>query len=769
MTKSREQEIWRALDRARGTHPADDLVGCLDTLERAGIEIRPEDVQLLLRRIPSAGSEYYVPISLARFIADLVAPYSPSSILDPWAGIGPLAATVAQRLRPETFVVFNRNPEAHAILQKLDSRGVLNPQLVDPLEALEDSVSQFDLVVSCPPLGYRSSQSLFVEVGGAQHAIRDTYDHLLILLGCQRLSEGGVGAFLVTTRFMLEDKAGSARWALRELGFHIRACIEIPSGTFHPRTTIPTNVVLIERGDPGPVFVAQFSQDTKHQEIIRQNCALHREGKRAAQGRFLPISEFRGFPVLAALERVHELAKRMGLEEVRLGSIVDAVTTTKSGARFDRLPETPNSVYLPLMAATPATTSQNHLPEKLKSYLQLVIKEDLAEASFVAGLLNTTLGLAIRDVARRGVTIQRISRNELLDAPLFLPSLDVQRKLIAAQATIGRLRNELNELESSLWRRPASIAQLQAEIRSVNKEDRFQDWVETLPFPLASVLWRYHAFKGSTRETYERLLAFFEVLAEFSAVVHLSAFSSNSVLWEEIGRDLKERLQEQSLSLDRATFGTWKLCVELLSTRARKLLAESAELCVEMYRTHDQRLLECLTSKGVVSILQETNAIRNSASAHVGAVSEKAANRTLSTLTEHLSRFREVSADCWRSYELVRPLECKHRDGVFHYDAQRITGTRSMPFETTELDLTEAMEDGCLYLWSPGEDRALMVLPMIKILPSPKTEQNACYFYNRRQGGGIRFLSYHFETDPDVVQPFNDTARILDSLLEQGE
>ena len=91
-----------------------------------------------------------------------------------------------------------------------------------------------------------------------------------------------------------------------------------------------------------------------------------------------------------------------------------------------------------------------------------------------------------------------------------------------------------------------------------------------------------------------------------------------------------------------------------------------------------------------------------------------------------------------------------------------------MPFQITELELTEAMEDGHLHLWSPGEYRTLRLLPLIRMMASPKTEQNECYFYNRRQSKGIRFLSYHFETDAEVVQTFEDTATVLDSLFNEG-
>jgi hypothetical protein len=47
-----------------------------------------------------------------------------------------------------------------------------------------------------------------------------------------------------------------------------------------------------------------------------------------------------------------------------------------------------------------------------------------------------------------------------------------------------------------------------------------------------------------------------------------------------------------------------------------------------------------------------------------------------------------------------------------------------------------------------GSDSALL-LPLIKILPSPRTEENACYYYSRRDSNKVRYLTYHFGADSE--------------------
>ena len=59
------------------------------------------------------------------------------------------------------------------------------------------------------------------------------------------------------------------------------------------------------------------------------------------------------------------------------------------------------------------------------------------------------------------------------------------------------------------------------------------------------------------------------------------------------------------------------------------------------------------------------------------------------------------------------------------------------------------MEHGVLYLKAQDERIALALLPLIKVMPSPRSAENACYFYNRQERDGVHFVSYHFEKEAE--------------------
>jgi hypothetical protein len=95
-------------------------------------------------------------------------------------------------------------------------------------------------------------------------------------------------------------------------------------------------------------------------------------------------------------------------------------------------------------------------------------------------------------------------------------------------------------------------------------------------------------------------------------------------------------------------------------------------------------------------------------------------------------------------------------------------GTRT-PFAIDTVEVSEAMEDGHLHFKSPDEKRGLRLLPLVKIMPSPKTEENACYFFSSEGKEGHRFLSYHYQAESEVTHSFDDVANTLSSLaFENG-
>ena len=71
-----------------------------------------------------------------------------------------------------------------------------------------------------------------------------------------------------------------------------------------------------------------------------------------------------------------------------------------------------------------------------------------------------------------------------------------------------------------------------------------------------------------------------------------------------------------------------------------------------------------------------------------------------------------------------------------------------------------------LYLASRNCGRALLLLPLVQVGPSPSSAKNACYFFNRLDKEGARFVSYHFVDEPEREDLSDATSAAIRLLTE---
>ena len=121
--------------------------------------------------------------------------------------------------------------------------------------------------------------------------------------------------------------------------------------------------------------------------------------------------------------------------------------------------------------------------------------------------------------------------------------------LTSMEATVARLRDDL-------WRHPQNASRVlagskPARLRSVRR------WLDTLPYPLASILQRFSAMRDQ-KERLEALLgAFLRGVAQFSCAVLLSVLRADSELLSVVRPDIVRVAGRQGNRFNRAEFGLW--------------------------------------------------------------------------------------------------------------------------------------------------------------------------------------------------------------------
>jgi len=757
----REQirKLVQELDLAPGT----DLADIVGAAQERGIAIGWEDLNFLASRLSWRGagvpSRYVV-----EFLGAYLAGRGVRRALDPWAGTGALLTGLVTTKAVLEGVGIVQTANELAVAQAISRTLPIEWLHADPERLLQDEPREFDLVVSHPPVSVALSLTRavgkFQTVGGAIE-VRDWAISVLVLRSCLRIADDGKGVFILPYHFLAHRPPEGVVASLSRFGLYLDAVLALPQRAFPPSTAMSDIIVVVSRRQSERLFVGQIDPARDSKPLLA-NLRQRRVGKVRELGRLVDPSTFSSWRDLVLEEEIEELAAGSGVRPVRLAEIAEVVNLgdrSEDGGFKDY----PNAVFLPLIGNSLAVTSVDALRIKPQNCAQIVIRSEAAFADYVAGFFNTPLGRKIRERLSGGF-IPKITKRTLSDAVVFLPPIEVQTKVVGVHRSIRELALQLEDHERALWSRPGDANRIGRAIASLNQKEAFESWIETLPFPLASILWRYLA-DAEPHLKNSHLLHFFEATAQFVACLMLSAFRSDPQFFHDNRESWLDRDTRQSQTFRRSSFGDWVVFGERLAKFTRRMLSdkERRALCLALYKTQRVDLIDSLASKTLHAILKTANTYRNDWK-HGGVESAKEEARRLALLEIELTRMREVLADSFSESLLLRPGPSEYRQGVFQYKATSLMGTRTT-FRTVTVETSLPMERDRIYLLDMSSRTPLEVVPFFRMMPGPKTEETACYFYNRVVKDGVRWVSYHFEQEAEVVKP----DKILLDLIQELE
>ena len=700
------------------------------------------------------------PHFIQKFIHDYLKDNPLNSILDTSAGIGALLAPIVHELAPNQAIALEENQQAHEIAIMLGYESGIDWRLGSPLNLLDDIKQEFEIIVGSPPWS-STRESLTFPLDDENIEIRDDMDKLIILKSSLLMTPDGAGFFITSPNFAFKHFKNGVYKNLSRFNLFIDAILSLPGGTFS-RTPQGGLLVIIRKQKPEKLFVGELSSNAASNKIILKNLKARKQGKIPQLGALIEFNSFSSFQTLIAEREFEKLVSSLGLQPTPFCKIAKEINVIKPN-QDEESSNLQNVIYVPKIGRSQAVVSLADLQVKPQNCFQVVLDSDKAIPAYVANFFNTKLGIKIRESLSSGYTIPKISKSQLFKANIYLPDMEAQAKTVHINSFISDRLTQLEILQRQLWNNPRNIKEIEKTVISSTRENGFEIWMETLPFPLASVLWAYHAEDADIGRKVDNLFNFFEALSEFTATVLLSAFASDMSFYHQKSEKWINKDPKYRDWIDTPTFWGWTFLSGQLAKETRKLLSTEAERerCLDLFGRPDIDFLEMLTNKKIFEVLREVVGYRNQWKGHSGIVSSEESDRRLKILESSLSDVRHVISDRYSTVSLLSPESSEYSEGIFSYQVKDLRGTRT-PFKKESVKTLTPMDKQELYLIHDNQLKPIKLLPFIRLMKSPKTKQNACYFYNRLNKEGVRWVSYHFESEADVIRPDDE---IMSTLL----
>ncbi len=734
------QKIWTMLDKLRRTSTFQfgdskllELIAAIKGIEKIDEILGDENI---VRLLTARNDGFVPPLYIYNFINDLSKSVNPKLHLDPYL----TPSSPCNFFDFGTSSAYCLNQTALEIIKTAFANAKTEIHLGDGSKQLDSIKTKFDLITSFPPFAMRREP---IEIKG----FRTSYDFAstLLIQSSLLLNDNGKAIFLMSSSFLFDDKN---KEVISKLGLFVDAVFVIPNGAFLPQTNITSNLIVVTRQPKEKTFIAEISNDEKANKTILDNYKNRRAGKAIQLGALVDFKEFKSFQAFISENEMQELVKRIGYPPIRLTEFALAINVLKKDSK-NEVEHISNSIYFPKIGNSPVVTNPSEMKIKPKNYFQIQLDEVKANSIYVANYFNSAVGKKLRGSLEVGAIIPQIPKSQLSNCVLHLPDIKTQLELIEIDSKIDQFTFRLDELKRNLWKQPKNYNLIAKELKSINQEEKLEHWIDTLPFPISSILWRYYATKENDKKV-EHLFHFFEALSEFFSMIMLSALVQDKEFYKQechkwIGTD--EKFKEWYF---RATFGSWNVLTSRLSKATREYLVDKdkQDLCRSLYGNPSTAFLNMLTNKGIVNILSAIAELRNKWKGHSGITSEEESKQRVTALEQQLNELRKFIADGFDDTKVISAKQGELDEGVWTFIAKELVGTK-LPFIETEIKSLTGLEKKKLYLTHSNQNKPVELLPFIKFIEV----SDAVYFYISIESKNVRWVSYHFDKNPEITQP----------------
>lgn len=589
----------------------------------------------------------------------------------------------------------------------------------------------YDLILSVLPLGPISSNFFACQI---------------VERSAKLLSEEGYCVFPFAKTIALYS---AEKWLskLEDEGLYCTAIIDMPTGSYAPQSMVETEIVVFSKKKAEKRFAGLLSDKEMADKIVDNYLKKKTSTKGPKLGIYVE-GEIRCYSDYQNAARIQN--KNKSLAKVFKGTplAIKTIGSVHAPNKNNEFKENGNAVYVPKLGNSPVVTSISDFQIKAQNYFQIIVNPEIVLPRFLVFFLNSEEGVNLRQLSYRGATIKSFNVKALEDMVIPCPTIELQSEYLKTYDQLESLRVDIEALKDKLMKFPASYKRIRKEIRDINNTgDKFAQWIESLPYPIATILKRY-SVADKPQDQQEMLFYFYEAYSIFEAAILSAALNRNLIESDRLNNIDPDYFEK-------ASFGNWVRMDRTLSNVFLDAVNTSDDdkkkAVLECFKTNDENLIKLICDKSVCNTLEQASVHRNNWKGHTGITSEVLYEEHSRILGSLLTKLQESIKDLYERVRLVRPVSLTFSNGLFSNSVEVLTGSNPI-FSKAKIESYKALDSSKLYIQIIDTKEMLELPPYFIMKNSPVDAKNACYFYSRVENGDTKYVSYHFEEKPEDIE-----------------
>ena len=446
------------------------------------------------------GGEIHAAKEVATLLIELVKPRSGMSIYDPCVGTGNTLLEArrhvtrtdeggklrlfGQEIAPETLALCKMNLLVNGVF---DADIRLGNTLTAPQHAAHGKLMEFDRVIANPPFAvpqlhggelenepycrfrYGIPPKSFSDFAFIQHMIASV------------APEGAMAVVVPHGVLFRGGSEGRIRQGILEDDL-IEAVIGLPPGLFYG-TRISAAVLVIKKHKSaeriGKVlfinanreFVQEDRQNRlRHEDLSRIITTLDSYSDSERYSKVVSLDEIRSNSFNLNIPRYADSSPLAGLvtqySQFAKRTIRELAVEVNSVSGKGRFEDKANAVYVPMMGNKRPTDSLSDLESNHNAFYQVVLNEQAINA-YVAQFLGTSVGQHAISVLVQGTVVKRLSKADLQECMIALPSLDNQREIVCTHQKLAALKDAISNIDRELSLNPTGQTEFRKKVDSL--------------------------------------------------------------------------------------------------------------------------------------------------------------------------------------------------------------------------------------------------------------------------------------------------------------